>query len=677
MQVNTRKVGIAYAVVVIIAVVAVARIIDLQFVHKPTRIVKTTRTDVLECTRGSLMACDGRYLAFSIPEYRLTMDPCQPVDTLFDNQVDALSQSLSDFYQDKKASEYKKMLVTYREAGRRFLYVNKRLLTYQQMKEVSEFPILREGRLRGGRGFEKVDHRTYPYGRLGFRTLGYIKSQQDIPTIGLEGSCDSLLRGTPGSQPMKLTEGRKWIVDNDKETVPPIDGYDIQTTIDIDMQDAAQKALMHTLGKTTELHAGTVVLMEVATGEIKAMVNLEKTGNGGFDETYNYAIGRRGEPGSVFKAATLTMLLEDKKVKLDDEIPATVNWQFGKRVFIDHYLDKYSYISIRRGLEISSNNVFRMLAAKYYAGDPDKFLQRYTKELHITEDFPFELKGFAPAHIKKTSDKSWNISDLPQTAMGYSVEVTPLHTLNFYNAIANNGVMVRPHLLKNIQKNGEIIKEFKPVVVGRVCSESTVKDLHSAMYGVVHSQGGTGYRVFQGCKVEVAGKTGTARIVFPGTGRYDDKYGNKMHQATFIGFFPADKPKYSMIAVVYSEPTRGNFYGATWCGPVFREIAEYVYASTPDKEAPLVKSAQLPKPENYKLVDIKNAAALNRVPDVRGMGLKDALSELEKLGYSVSFEGSGRVAWQIPAPGDSATSNIKLILRQDYKHETEQNTERD
>lgn len=671
MQINTKKVGIAYTFVVIVALVAVVRIIDLQFIHKPIRTVKTTRTDPLECTRGSLMACDGRYLAFSIPEYRLTMDPCQPTDTLFDNQIDALAKSLSEFFKDKKASEYKKTIVRHRNAGKRFLYLNRELLTYQEMKAVSEFPILREGRLGGGRGFEKIDHRTYPYGRLGFRTLGYIKSQEDIPKIGLEGSCDSLLRGIPGSQPMKLTEGRKWIVDHDRETVPPIDGYDIQTTIDIDMQDAAQKALSGTLGKTTELHAGTVVLMEVATGEIKAMVNLEKTKNGGFDETYNYAIGRRGEPGSVFKAATLALLLEDGKVSLETEMPATVNWQYGNRVFTDHYLDKYSTISIKRGFEISSNNVFRIQAANNYGTDPDKFLKRYTEELHITQDFPFELKGFAHAHIKKTSDKSWNISDLPQTAMGYSVEVTPLHTLNFYNAIANGGIMVRPHLLRKIERDGETYKEYNTETIGRICSESTVKKLHEAMYGVVHSEGGTGYWVFKGCKVNVAGKTGTARIVFPGTGRYEDKYGNKMHQATFIGFFPFEQPKYSMIVVVYSEPTKGNFYGATWCGPVFREIAEYVYASSPDVSHPVAKMAELPIAEQFEIIDIRDAAAQGLTPDVRGLGLRDALSELEKLGYAVSFEGAGKVAGQIPAPGDSATGNIRLILKQHYNNETE------
>lgn len=664
MQVNSKKVGIAYVLVVIIAMVAIGRIIDLQFIHKPDKIRKSVRTDVLECTRGSILACDGRYLAFSIPEYRLTMDPCQSSDTIFNANIDELSAALADFYKDKKASEYKKFIDKSRKAGKRFIYVNKQLLTYQEMKTVSEFPILKEGRLRGGRGFEKVDHRTYPYGRLGFRTLGYINSQQDIPTIGIEGSRDSILRGTPGSQPMKLTERNKWIVDNDRETVPPVDGLDIQTTLDIDMQDIAQNALMHILGKTSELHAGTVILMEVETGEIKAMVNLEKTGKGSFDETYNYAIGHRGEPGSVFKAATLTLLLEDGKVTLDTEMPATVNWQFGKRLFTDHYLDHYSTISIKRGFEISSNNVFRIQAAQNYSKDPDAFLKRYTEQLHITEDFPIELKGFAHAHIKKTSDKSWNISDLPQTAMGYSVEVTPLHTLNFYNAIANNGVMVRPHLIKNYQKDGQIVEDFPPVKVATVCKPETAKELHKAMRGVVTSQGGTGFRVFSGCKVAVAGKTGTARIVFPGTSKYEDSRGNKMHQATFIGFFPYEKPKYSMIVVVYSEPTKGNFYGATWCGPVFREIAENIYALSPNWNTPLEKKGVLPELENYKKMDLKTAVDSGRTPDVIGMGLKDAIFELEQLGYVVSFQGSGRVVRQIPAPGDSLTRNINLILSQ-------------
>ncbi|MBQ2599361.1 MAG: hypothetical protein II580_06770, partial [Bacteroidales bacterium] len=265
MQVNIRKVGIFYLGFVLLALLAIGQIINLQFINKPGRdySTKTMRDDVLPCTRGSILADDGRYLAFSIPEYRMGMDCVQPDSTVFAQGIDSLAICLANFYKDKKAAQYKKEIVERRKdglkGGRRYMFLNRRLLTYQEMKEVSAFPILREGRARGGRDEVKVDHRTYPYGRLGFRTLGYIKDQSEIPTIGIEGSCDSILRGKDGLQPMRLTEGRNWIVDADKETIQPVDGLDVQLTLDIDMQDFAQNALIAVLSKTTEVHAGTVV----------------------------------------------------------------------------------------------------------------------------------------------------------------------------------------------------------------------------------------------------------------------------------------------------------------------------------------------------------------------------------------------------------------------------------
>ena len=682
MQVNIRKVGFFYFGFVLLALLAIGQIVNLQFINKPGRgyTTKTLREDVLPCTRGSILADDGRYLAFSIPEYRMGMDCVQPDSAVFAQGIDSLAICLANFYKDKKAAQYKKELVDRRKeglnGGRRYLYLNRKLLTYQEMKEVSSFPILREGRARGGRDEVKVDHRTYPYGRLGFRTLGYIKDQSEIPVIGIEGSCDSILRGTDGLQPMRLTEGRNWIVDTDKETIEPIDGMDVQLTLDIDMQDFAQNALISVLSKTTEVHAGTVVVMEVATGEIKAMVNLEKDGKGGFDETYNYAIGRKGEPGSVFKGATLTTLLEDKKVTLDTEIPATVTWNYGGgKPFVDHYLDRYSTISVKRGYEISSNNVFRILAAKYYGSNPKEFLDKLTNERRITHDFPFDLGGMAKANLKDPNDNTgrgaWNMKDLPQIAMGYTVEITPLHTLNFYNAIANEGVMMRPHLVRNYQKEGQIVREFAPEKLGTVCSKETAHEVWKAMRGVVESEGGTGYRVFKGCPVPVAGKTGTARIVFPNTGRYEDRAGHKMHQATFVGFFPSDAPKYSMIAVVYSEPTFGNFYGATWCGPVFRQVAEQIYASSIDWLEPLPRTGALPETDDYLLLQGREDIQKGLVPNVKGLGLREAVSLLEKAGYTVSFEGHGIVAGQVPAAGDSARNHkISLTLKEQYKHET-------
>ena len=663
-MVNQNKTAVAYLIVVAVALAAIVKIVLIQFHDKPENINEgdLERSNVLECTRGSILSGDGRYLAYSIPEYRLGIDPSLAADTLFYNNIDGLSRCLADFYQDKKASQYKKLLTDARSAGKHFIYINRKLLTYQEMQEVSSFPILSKGQRRGGLVLEKVDHRTYPYGRLAYRTLGYIKDQSEKPRIGIEGSCDSILRGIPGSQPMRRTEGKKWIPDYSKEAIDPIDGTDVQLTLDIDMQDIAQRALSNTLNKTSELHAGTVILMEVATGEIKAMVNLEKDGHGGFDETLNYAIGRKGEPGSVFKAATLACLLEDGRVSLDTEVPATVNWQYGKRTFTDHYLDNYSTISVRRGFEISSNNVFRMLAAHNYDKDPDAFMNRLTDQMRITHDFPFELSGFAPANIKSTKNRSWNISDLPQTAMGYSVEITPLHTLNFYNALAGGGVMVRPHLVRNYQKDGVIVKEFPTEVLGTVCKESTAATLREAMRGVVEHQGGTGYRVFDGCPVEVAGKTGTARIVFPNTHKYDDAAGHKMHQATFVGFFPYSAPKYSMIVVVYSEPTFNNFYGATWSGPVFREIVENIYASDKKWNAPLESIGSLPERAVGNYLDFKPG----ETPNVVGMGLHDALLALEKAGYKVSFEGSGKVAQQ----ENLADQHIKLKLKEKVEDET-------
>ena len=666
MQVNIHKVGFFYLLFVLLALVAIGQIVNLQFIHKPGRSYskKTTREDVLPCTRGSILADDGRYLAFSIPEYRMGMDCVQPDSAVFSAGIDSLAICLANFFKDKKAAQYKKEIVDRRReglsGGRRYLYLNRRLLTYQEMKEVSAFPILREGRGRGGRDEVKVDHRTYPYGSLGFRTLGYIKDQSEIPVIGIEGSCDSILRGTDGRQPMRLTEGRNWIVDADKETIQPVDGLDVQLTLDIDMQDFAQNALVSVLSKTTEVHAGTVVVMEVATGEIKAMVNLEKDGKGGFDETYNYAIGRKGEPGSVFKCATLTTMLEDKKVTLDTEIPATVTWNYGGgKPFVDHYLDRYSTISVKRGFEISSNNVFRILAAKHYGSHPEEFLDKIHNERRITHDFPFELKGMAKATLKDpsvtTGRAAWNMKDLPQIAMGYTVEITPLHTLNFYNAIANEGVMMRPHLVRNYQKEGQVVQEFPPEKLGTVCSKETAHEVWKAMRGVVESEGGTGYRVFKDCPVAVAGKTGTARIVFPNTGRYEDRAGHKMHQATFVGFFPSDAPKYSMIAVVYSEPTFGNFYGATWCGPVFRQVAEQIYASSLDWQEPVARTGSLPETDNYKQLQAGEDLQRGLVPDVRGMGARDAVYLLESLGLRVRVSGVGRVTEQSLQPGQAVT----------------------
>lgn len=650
-----------YIAIVLAAILAVLRIIDLQFIHKPDTSlqISTSKERGIPCTRGSILAADGRYLAFSIPEYKLCMDCLQAADSVFYADVESLGDSLALIYGDKSGQDYSRFLISQREAGRRYTVINKNLVTYQQMKRAEEsFPILKLGRRGGGLIVEKYDHREYPYDKLAFRTLGHIKANE-VKDVGIEGSCDSILRGTPGVQPIRLTEHHEWIEDLERERIEPVDGNDVQLTIDIDMQDIAERALRRQLAKSDQIEAGTVILLETRTGEIKAMVNMRKDEHGNYGEEYNYAIGRKGEPGSVFKLATLTLLLDEGKVQLDDQMQAKSSWNYAGRTFTDHYLGKYSTISVIRGFEISSNNVFRMLAAKYYGSNPSYFVDQLNDKLKISRNYEFDIKGFAKAKIKHPKDTAvyWSPSDLPQIAMGYTVELTPMHTVTYYNAIANGGVMVQPRLIRNYQKNGVIIKEFPVKTVGRVCKKETAEQLHRAMRAVVTEKGATGYYIFKGCKVSVAGKTGTARVVRP-NGRYEMN-GLKQHQATFAGFFPYEDPKYTIISVIYSAPTMANFYGATWSGPVVREIAEEIYANSPDWMSPVEAGGSLPEIKEYS--SARQNDALNGVPNVVGMGLRDGLAYLEANGYKVTFEGHGKIISQSPAAG-SKPGNKKIHL---------------
>ena len=668
MRANIIKVGICFGLFVIGCLAAVIRILDYQLIHRPDPgewAIQTSNEEPIACRRGSILATDGRYLAFSIPEYKVIMDCCQSDSAKFAKGVDSLAMGLAAILKDKPAKEYRKQLVGDRKAGKRYTRLTQRYVTYQEMKAICALPILRDGRFGGGVMTESYDRRQYPYGELAFRTLGHIRANE-TSQAGIEGSCDSILKGTEGIRYTRKTEHNQWIEDTERPRVEPVDGIDVRSTIDIDIQDIAERALHRQLAKSDELEAGTVIVMETATGRIRAMANLRKEGKGKYKETYNYAIGQLGEPGSVFKLATLTILLDEGKVKLEDEMPATVSFQCGKgKPLVDHYLDRYKTISILRGFEISSNNVFRIQAYKHYGSNPAHYVDKLSKDLHINYRYDFDIRGLRNARIKHPNDGTyWAETDLPQIAMGYTVEVTPLHTLNFYNAIANDGVMVAPRLLEDFSKDGVILKEFPVETIGRVCKKETVKQLHRAMRSVVEN--GTGYWQFRDCKVAVAGKTGTSRVVMD-NGKYEDKFGRHKYQATFAGFFPYDHPEYTVMAVIYSFPTRGSFYGATWGGPVVCEIANEIYVNRPEWKQPVTPTAGLPKVEAPALPAQDSAGC---VPDVRGLGLRESLLLLEAAGFTVSATGHGKVVGQKPAPGTaSADHSVELILSSDKKPE--------
>ena len=662
MKQNATKVALVYALFMLIALTAIGRIVYLQFFDKEIKTesyrTKVTREDPVSPIRGSIIARDGRYLAFSTPEYFIGLDCTVAVDSVFEANVGPLAEALAKNYKEHTADEYVKLLRTRREDGKGYTRLLRQHVSYNEMKQISQYPLLNLGRRRGGLLIEKIDHREYPYDKLAYRALGYLRSSEDKPRIGVEGALDSVLRGTPGLKPMRRIDKGIWIPDAEFPETPAVNGQDVQISIDIDMQDIAQRALLRKIGDEPDLEAGTVIVMEVATGEIRAMVNMEKDEHGRFTEQYNYAIGRLGEPGSVFKLATLVTALEDKKVTLDTRQSADVIWRYGKTAFEDTYLRNYSTITVRKGLEISSNNVFRRIAGEKYGSNPQEFVDKLNNERRISYNYQFDLPGMGKARIRDPKDKLWSPPDLPQIGMGYAVQLTPLHILSFYNAVANDGVMVKPHLFVNLQRGGNVEYTYPVETVGRVCSKETAALAKEALRGVVIGENGTARRAFANCKVHVAGKTGTARISLP-RGGYMDGSGRKKHQGSFVGFFPYENPKYSIIVVVYSKLAAKNFYGGTWGGPVACEIIDNIYASSPDWNTPIVSSGSMPG--IAKDLHQQQNDTIHGVPNVIGMGLRDAVYLLESHGYKVESKGRGKIVEQSPAAGSKINTKTECV----------------
>ena len=669
MRNNIVRIGLVYFLFFLIAIVAIGRMVQLQFFDKSVRDnkyhIKVTRIDATEAMRGSILANDGRYLAFSTPEYDIGMDFSVPSDTLYDNNIEALADILSKRFHERSKAEYMNLFKTCR-TQKRYHKLLQHPVDYETMIEISHYPILEKGQRFGGFKADKVDHREYPYGTLAFRTLGHLKSNRDKPKVGVEAALDSILRGKDGSRPMRLIEHNEWIPDVEETEIPPQDGLDVQVTLDVNIQDIAEKALLRRISGVEDLEAGCAIVMEVATGEIRAMVNMEKRPDGQFTETYNYAIGRTGEPGSVFKAVTLTTALEDGLITLDTEQRADVIWHYDRanRNFEDTYLRNYSTITVRKGLEISSNNVFRRIAAEYYGSRPQDFVNKIVNDRKVTYNYDFDIPGMGKATVRTPEDRLWSPSDLPQIGMGYAVELTPLHIITYYNAIANGGVMVKPHIFKNLPQNGKIVKEYGVETIGRICSQATADTVRAALRNVVIGKNGTARTAMKDCKVAVAGKTGTARVSLP-SGGYVDRSGRRKHQGSFVGFFPYENPKYSVIVVVWSRLADKNFYGGTWGGPVACEIANNIYASSPQWNDKIEEGSVMPALEAYTEQDAANDSIIG-VPDVMGMGLRDAIYTLESKGYTVASSGRGSVVSQDPVAGaliDSDAQAVTIVLK--------------
>ncbi|MDR2585516.1 MAG: transpeptidase family protein [Prevotellaceae bacterium] len=645
------RTSIIYLLLVVIGVVIIGQIIHLQYFtdYKGLSDDYAYVQEEVEANRGSILARDGRLLATSVPYYQIRVDCVAPQDTIFEKNVDGLSKALSNFFGDKSATQYKQELTNAREAGNMYKALGNRDVDFKELTLIKQFPMFRLGANRGGIITLQKNKRQNPYGKLAYRTIGFINDKG--VGVGIENSYDFYLKGRPGLQKFQRTSGGERVPIGNAPLIRPEDGFDIQTTLDVDIQEAAESALRTQLAKSSVFEGATAVVMEVETGAIRAISNMStrESKDGTYDETYNYAIGEATEPGSTFKLATLIALLEGDNVNLNTMIDAgNGRWQYANTTFRDVTSVGYGNISVLQAFAKSSNVAFAQLAVKHFGKKEKEFVDRLYN-MKLREKYNIEILGEGSAVIRYPTDRLWSKLSLPMMSIGYEVQLTPMHTLTFYNAIANGGKMMKPYFIENLQRHDKIEKRFLPQVLsGAICSKNTVDSVQKALRYVVKE--GTAKSI-DDTRYAIAGKTGTAQIAFDG--KYKDAEGYRKHQASFVGFFPADNPRYTMIVVLYTTKTRDNFYGGTWAAPVFKQIADKIYSFSNDWNAPLTrdKTAELALPfkRDRQLPPLTSDGVT--IPDVTGMGLKDALYILERSGLQVKASGMGEVVTQHPQAG--------------------------
>lgn len=549
-------------------------------------------------SRGNILDYKGRILATSTVIYDVHMDCRAAADTLWSNNVEKLAQQLSEVLGDKSAGQYK----DYLEKGRRdrsgYLAIASGV-DQMTINKVRCMPIFKKGRYRGGYLEKRSETRMYPYGDVASRTIGFIKDPalSKYNKIGIEGNYDDYLHGRDGRQVMRKSDFGMVPV-KDRKNMKARNGVDVRTTIDIDIQTIADESLRSRISGNDLIDKACVIVLETKTGAVRAMVNLGQKKDGSFEEINNYALTTAECPGSVFKGVSLMAALEEGYVEsLDQEIPTFGgSWKYGKETFDDtKHLNKKRFptgkVKIREAFEMSANNTFRQIVCDNYGNNPERFVQK-VKSFGIIDTINFDLKGCTPPFLlepsmkKKSIKGSWDGGTLPRMAIGYCMELSPLNIVTFYNAIANNGRMMKPYLIDAIVEDGSVKERFRPEVMHReICSQSTCDTLKRVMSMVAQEKGGTAYWQLHDAVCPIAGKTGTAQRLFTGRGgravyRED---GKESQQATFVGFFPVNAPKYTAIVVIWSKPSIRNFFGASYSAPVFKSIADKIYCLNEDE----------------------------------------------------------------------------------------------
>ena len=652
---------------------------------------------VVKPNRGNILSCDGQLMASSIPEYKVYMDYQAGAedsvgkhkrDSIWEAEIDTICHGLNQIFPQKTAAEFKAHLLEGKHkvmkngtVGARHWPIWPRRIDYNTFCEVHELPIFKEKLYKGGFHWETYNSRRKPFGTLAQRTIGEMFGAKDSAKNGLELSLDTLLRGKNG-----LMHRRKILSKYlDIPVLSPIDGVDVVTTIDVGMQDLAERALVDEL-KEINGEMGVAILMEVKTGDVKAIVNMTRGQDGNYYEMVNNAISYRCEPGSVFKVASFLVALDDGVIDTTMTIPTGCGvMEMHGRPMKDHNWRRggYGTINVARALEVSSNIGVSYLIDKYYGRNPRKYVEGLYR-IGIHEDLKLPLVGYHTPMIRmpdtKTTDRAkyWSKTTLPWMSIGYETQIAPINTVAFYNAIANDGKMMQPRFIKQLVKNGEVIKEFEPVVLKQqIAKPQTIKTMQTILEHVV-SQGlgkKAGSRSFK-----VAGKTGTAQVA--------DQFGSYHSGVTrywlsFAGFFPADNPRYTCIVCLKKSGLPAS--GGGMSGVVFHHIAEGVMAQNLKRSVDAARDASsVMTPDvkrgdnsaaNLVLASLKTKASANSstnyretskhmVPDVTGMGAKDAVYLLESRHVKARVKGRGKVKSQSIHAGTTVKQGMvcELVL---------------
>ena len=643
------------------AIAVLVKLVGIQMVdgdkYRKLAMDRTEKVFTIAPKRGNLYSDDGSLLATSVSRYTIRFDAVTVRTKDFEEHVKALSDSLAKMF-GKTSSYYQQLLRKAKTNNNRYALVA-RNLDYSEYVAVKQFPLFKMGPYKGGLVIEQKIVREHPLGKIAERSVGYERVDENgyYTKVGLEGAFGEYLRGEEGKRlKQKIAKGQwkpiGW--DNIKE---PKDGYDVVSTIDINIQDIAHHALLGQLEKYKAEH-GSVIVMETATGEIKAISNLGRNSDGKYYERLNYAIGESHEPGSTFKLMSMVVALEDKVIDTSTIVDTEKGqYRVYNRTVRDSKWGGYGEISMARAFEVSSNTAFAKVINTNYKGNPEKFVNGLMR-LNLHKELGLPIKGEGKPVIRYPGDKGWSGVSLAWMSYGYEVSLTPLQTLAFYNAIANDGELVKPRLIKEVREwDKTIIKFDKEVIDPSICSKETAAKVRQLLKDVVEKKHGTGHKLYSP-NFSMAGKTGTTQKNY--SLKDPDKLG---YISTFAGYFPADQPKYSCIVVIHEPDKSVGYYGADVSGPVFRSVAHKIYTS-----APIIDEVDIHQIENDRLEEsyrrffADTNQNYGQMPNVEGMSGMDAVAILENLGITVEIKGNGKVRKQSVSKGTDLKKVDKIVL---------------